>query len=113
MGLTAPSRQVAAEQLVVPDPERLDVTAEAELTQERTEKGLGADLPDPAVPADPARAAVYLTSQARLVAQGSTTCADCAPAPASVNEPGQLPPDDENPPPDEEKPPPPHEELDP
>ena len=73
------------------------MTAEAELTQERTYKGLGVDLADPAIPADPAGAAVYLTSQARLVAHGSTTCADCAPAPASVDEPRQLPPDDENP----------------
>jgi hypothetical protein len=106
MHLVPSTPQVPADNLVIPDPKRLEATAQAELAAEQTSKGITTDESDPSTPSNPAEAAVYLADQTTRITQGSTTCAQCGPQPAPDYNDDQPPPDDELPAPDDQNPPP-------
>jgi len=106
MHLVSSTPQVPADNLVIPDPKRLEAAVQAELAAEQTSKGLTTDESDPSAPSNPAEAAVYLADQSTQLTQGSTTCAQCGPQPALDYDGGQPPPDDQFPAPDDQNPPP-------
>jgi hypothetical protein len=92
-----------AGQLVVPDPDQLEAAASTELATERDSAGLSDSAgTDPGTQTEPAiAAAVYLANQARLVAEGSTSCYECVPSPGSPDQPAEPDQDHPQEPPDE------------
>jgi hypothetical protein len=86
-----------AAEVVVPDPVRLDAAATEAVAEERSSAGLtDPSAADPATLSEsPAADAVDMANQARLVAEGSTSCYECAPDPGLEEQPAQ--PDEEDP----------------
>jgi hypothetical protein len=79
--------------LVVPDPGQLELAAAAALDDERAKAGFsGPAATDPATLTSSAvAAAVELADQARLVAEGNTSCYECAQSPGAPDEPADRP----------------------
>jgi hypothetical protein len=82
--------------MVVPDPGQLEAAATTTVAQERAKMGLTGSVPaDPATLTESAvAAAVELASQALLVSEGSTSCAECAPPPGTGDQQNEPPVDD-------------------